>query len=215
MALPLPTFALTEEGDLAVEFQPGLIDAEKTLPFGMAFGGRHFGLFVDDVLEVVDHRAVGDEGQRARQMAVHELLCVGTEKAIRVPPAEELHAHRVHFAGFRRRSRIFRRDPLAVHPVGKGMARLVGDDFDVALCPVEVREDERTLIQHEIGLISAAFLALGGENVHQFLVQHRAEELAGFRRQFVVELLALFQDVLRRSDGLRVAAAEAEGRVRE
>ena len=46
----------------------------------MALGGRHFGLFIHDVLEVVDHRAVGDERQRAGEVAVEELLRVSGPK---------------------------------------------------------------------------------------------------------------------------------------
>ena len=39
-------------------------------------------MLVDDVLEVVHHCTVGDEGQRTRQMAVAELAGIRAEEAI-------------------------------------------------------------------------------------------------------------------------------------
>ena len=99
MVLALPAHALRVERDLAVELHPRHIDAEQLLPNGVALGRRHFGLFIHDVLEVVDHRAVGNERQRAGEVAVEELLRVGAEKAVCPGLCEELHRHRVDLAG--------------------------------------------------------------------------------------------------------------------
>ena len=164
---------------------------------------------------MVHHRAVGDEGQRVGKVAVHKLVRVRPEEALRVQPAEKLHAHRVHLARFQGRRGVFRRDALAVHPVGKGVARLVGDHLHVALRAVEVGKDERDLVLQDVGAETAAHLALGGKHVKQSSVQHRAEKLAGFGRKRVVKRPALRQDVVRRAHGARVAAPEAQRGVRE
>ena len=49
----------------------------------MALRRGHVRLFIDDVLEVVNHRAVRDEGQRAGEVAVIKLARVRAEE----PPA--------------------------------------------------------------------------------------------------------------------------------
>ena len=215
VALPLPMLAVRIERNLAVQSEPRRIDAHEPLPFRVALLGRQIRLFVHDMLEVVDHRAVRDERQRGGQVAVFELVRVGAEEALGVFPAEEFHAHRMDLARFLARVLIRHRDALAVYPVGKGVTRLVRDDLDVALGAVEVGEDERTLIHRQRVAVAAALLALGGEHVHQLLVEHRAEEFACLGGKRVVEFFALLENVLRRADGTRVAAAELQRAVRK
>ena len=99
VVLALPAHALGVERDLTVKLHPRHVDAEQLLPNGVALGGRHFGLFIHDVLEVVNHRAVGNERQRAGEVAVEELFCVGAKKAVCPRLCEKLHGHRVDLAG--------------------------------------------------------------------------------------------------------------------
>ncbi len=109
-----------------------------SFPFLVALGRGQLGMLVDDVLEVIHHRAVGDEGQRTRQMAVAELAGVRTEEALGPGPGEELHRHGVDLAGFHTVPDVGVRDAVAVHVGSKGVACLVGHDLDVMLRAVEV-----------------------------------------------------------------------------
>ena len=165
---------------------------------------------VDLMLEVVHHRAVRQEGQRAGEVAVEELARVRTEKAVRPRLREKLHAHRVDLAGLHAGPDIFQRHAVAVGPAGEGVARLVGDDLDVVLGAVEVCEDEGDLIVHDRGAVAAAGFALRGEHVHQAVAQHLAEEHRRLRAELAVELHALCQNVVRRARRTRVSAAELQ-----
>ena len=210
MVLALPAHALGVERDLAVELHPRHVDTEQFLPNGVALGGRHLGLFIHDVLEVVDHRAVGNERQRAGEVAVEELLRVGTEKAVRPRLCEELHGHRVDLAGLHARPDIVDGDALAVRPGLEGVTGLVRHDLDVVLRAVEVGEDERHLIVHDARAVAARLLALGREHVEQLVAQHRFEEFLRLGRKFAVELHALGEDVVRRARGAGIAGTEFE-----
>ena len=92
MVLPLPGAAFAVEGDV-VELHPGHVYGGQLAPGVVALGGGHVRLLVDEVLEVVDHRAVGDEGQRAGEVGVAELARVGAEEVLGPGPGEELHGH--------------------------------------------------------------------------------------------------------------------------
>ena len=176
----------------------------------MALGGRHFGLFIHDVLEVVDHRAVGNERQRAGEVAVEELFRVVTEKAVRPRLCEELHGHRVDLAGLHARPDVVDGDALAVRPGLEGVTGLVRHDLDVMLRAVEVGEDEGNLIVHDARAVAARLLALGREHVEQLVAQHRFEELLRLGRELAVELHALGENVIRRARGAGIAGAEFE-----
>ena len=208
VVLLLPALAVAVERDVAVQAQPGHVDAEQALPLGMALRGGQVGLFVGDMLEVVHRRAVGDEGQRPGQVAVAELGRVGAEEAFGPGPGEELHRHRVALAGFHRGPGVLHRHAVAVHPGGKGVARLVGDDLDVALGAIEVGKDEGHVVIGEGGAVAAARLAGGGQHVEQLAVHHGAEEGAGLGGEFVVEFLPHGQNVIGAAHRARVAGAE-------
>ena len=164
---------------------------------------------------MIDHRAVGDEGQRARQMAVAELAGVVTEEALGPRPGEELHGHRVHLAGLQARPDIRLRDTVAVEPGGEGVAGLMRHDLDVVLRAVEIGEDERHMVVAQAGAVAARALARRREHVQQLVIQHGVEKFAGLRRQLLIEVLALRQDLSRCAAGLGVAAAEHEGVIGE
>ncbi len=215
MVLPLPALSLAVEGNIAVQLHPGHVDSQQALPLSVALGGGQLRVLVDDVLEVVHHGAVGDEGDGVGQVAVAELALVRAEEAGGVHPAEELHAHGVDLAGLHAGPGVLSRDALAVHPVGEGVACLVGNHLHVTLGAVEVGEDEGRLVIGDAGAVAAGLLALGGQDVQQLAIQHVAEELAGLRGQLVVELPALGQDVVSRAHRTGVAAAELQRRVGE
>ena len=59
--------------------------------------------------------------------------------------------------------------------------------------------------------VAAALFALGGQHVHQLIVEHHAEEFARFGRQRVVKRLAGVQRVLRSAGRLCFAGAEHHG----
>ena len=87
----------------------------------------------------------------------------------------------------------------------------MGDHLHVPLGAVEVGKDEGHLVVHDPGAVAAPGLALGSQHVHQIVVQHGLEKLAGLRGQLVVELFALGDDIVRRALGPGVAGAEFQG----
>ena len=159
---------------------------------------------------MVDHRAVGDEGQRAGEVAVEELLGVGAEEAVRPRLCKELHGHRVHLAGLKARPDVVHGDALAVRPRFKGVTGFVRHDLNVVLRAVEVGEDEGNFIVHDARAVAACLLALGGEHVEQLIVEHGLEEFLRLGGELAVELHALGEDLIRRADGAGVAGAELE-----
>ena len=146
MRLALPALALGIEGDIAVELHPRHVYPEEALPLGVALRGGELRLFIDYMLEMIDHRAVGYEGDGSGEMGIEELPLVVAEEALRPGPCEELHAHGVHLAGLHARPCVLEGDAPAVEPEFEGVAGLVGDDLDVALRAVEVCEDEGRFI---------------------------------------------------------------------
>ena len=215
MTLPLPALAVAVERDIVAELHPRHIHAQQLFPDRVALRRGHIRLFVDDMLEVVDHRAVRDEGQRARQMTVEEFAGIAAEEALGPRPGEELHGHGVHLARLEARPDVGIRDAVAVEPRGEGMAGLVRHDLDVMLRAVEVGEDKRHMVVAQRRAVAARALAGGRKDVQQLVIQHEVEELAGLRRQGFVEPLALRENFIRRAARLRVAAAEHEGVVGE
>ena len=215
MVLTLPAAPLGVEGNLAVHLHPGHIDAGQLLPRGVALRRGHVGLLIHDVLEVIHHGAVGDEGQCACQMAVQELAGVGAKEALRPRPCEELHAHGVYLAALQRRPDVAAGDALAVGPVGKGVTGLVGHHLHVMLGAVEVGEDKGYLIVAQAGAVAACLLALGAQHVQQLVVQHGAEEHLRLGGQLAVELHALCQNIVGRTHGAGVAGAELQRQIRE
>ena len=213
MVLPLPGAALAVEGDV-VEAHPGHVDGGELPPGLVALCGAHLRLLVDEVLEVVHHRAVGDEGQRAGQVRVAELARVRAEEILRPGPGKELHGHGVDLAGLKRGPLALARDNEAAGEVGEGVAGLVRDDLDVVRGAVEVGEDEGAVVAAEGGAVAAAGLALAGEDVQQLVVVHEVDELRRLGAELVVEAAPGGEDVVRRALGLRVAAAELQGVVR-
>ena len=214
MHLALPVLTRTVERDLAVQTHPRLVDGGQLFPLGMALLRGHVGLLIDNVLEVVNHRAVGDEGQRPGQMAVTELAGILAEETVRPRPSEELHRHRVDLAGLHAGPYIGVRDAVAVHIGGKGMAGLMGHDLHIVLGAVEVGKDEGHLIIAQTGAVAAARLAGGGQHIHQLIVQHFVEEFAGLGGKLLIEFFALPQDRIGIARRLGVAAAEHQGVVR-
>ena len=208
MHLPLPALAVAVERDLAAELHPRHVDAEQLLPHIVPLARGHVRLFVDDVLEMVDHCAIRDECQRTGQMAVTELARIFAEEALGPRPREELHRHGMDFAALHARPDRGIRHAVAVHPRGKGVARLVRHDLDVVLRAVEVCKNERDFIVAKARAVAAARLARRGQHVHQLIVQHHVEEFTGLGRQLLVEFLPVRQNRIRVAARLRVAAAE-------
>ena len=215
VVLALPALALAVEGDLAVQTHPRHIDAEQLLPHGMALRRGEIRLLIHDVLEVVHHGAVGDEGERVREMAVAELRGILAEEAVAPRPGEKFHGHGVNLARLHRGPHERGGHAVAVQIAGEGMARLVRDDFHVVLGAVEVCEDEGHAVIGNGRAVAAAFLAGRGEHVHQVDAEHRAEELARLGGELVIELFALGQDVVRAAGRARVAGGKAQRLVRK
>ena len=119
------------------------------------------------------------------------------------------------FAGLHAWPHILHGDPVTVEIAGKGVARLMGDDLHISLGPVEIGKYKGDVVIGDGGAVASAGLPLGGKDVHQFVFQHGAKELTGLRRKLIVKLLSLGQDVVRRADRARVAAAEVQRGVRE
>ena len=210
VVLALPALAVRVEGNLAVEAHPRHVDAQQPFPGGVALGGRHLGVLVDLVLEVVDHRAVRDEGDGAGQVRVAVLARVVAKELLGPRPRHELHGHRVDLAGLHRGHGEAERHHVGVHVVGERVARLVRDHLDVALRAVEVGKDEGHVVVRDLRHEAAAGLALGGEHVHEVAVEHHVEELAGLGTQRAVEGASGLEDVVGASARGGVAGAEGE-----
>ena len=209
--LALPVLTRAVERDLAVQTHPGLIDGSQLFPFLVALGRGQLGMLVDDVLEVIHHCAVGDEGQRTRQMAVAEFAGIRAEEAIGPRPGEELHRHRVDLAGLHAGPDVGVRDSVTVHVGGKGVAGLVGHDLDVVLGAVEVGKNKRHFVIAQARAVATARLAGGGQHVHELVVQHFVEEHAGLGGKLLIELFALLEDGVGVARRAGVAAAEHQG----
>ena len=215
MALPLPAFAFAVEGNLPVQLHPGHILSQELLPGIVPFTGRPAGILIDQVLEMVHHRSVGNKGQRRGQVAVQELPGVGPEEVLRPRPGHELHGHGVDFTGFHAGPHIAHGNPVPVHVSRERVSGLMGHHFHVALGSVEVGKDEGHTVIHQAGAVAAAFLTLGGKHVHQLSFQHHVEELAGLRGKLIIELFAGGQDIVGRSFGPGIAGAEFQRVVRK
>ena len=145
--------------------------------------------------ELVHHGAVRNEGQGAGQVAVMEFPGILAEESLRPGPGHELHGHGVDLAGLQAGPDRGQGDPVPVQVGGKGVARLVGDHLHIPLGAVEVGKDEGNAIVRQAGAVAAALFALGGQHIQQLSLQHGAEEGAGLRGQFVIELAALLQEL--------------------
>ena len=215
MQLPLPALAVAVEGNLAAELHPRHIHAQKFLPDRVALCRGHLRLFIDDMLEMIDHRAVGDEGQRARQMAVAELTGIVSKEAVCPRPCEKFHGHGVHLAALKTRPDRLGRDAVAVEISSESVACLMRHDLNVVLRAVEVGENEGDMVVAEARAVAASAFAGRGEHVQKFVIEHGVEEFTGFGRKRLIEPLALRENIVRGAAGLRVAAAEAECVVRK
>ena len=182
VALPLPTLALAVEGDLA-GLQPGHIHPQQFLPDLVPLLVVKLRILVDDMLEMVHHGAVGDEGQGAHQVAVPEFPGIVPEEALRPGPCEEFHGHGVDFAAFQAGPNGRGRDPLPVGKAGESVAGLVGHHFHVVGSAVEVGEDEGNLVVQNAGAVAAAGLA--GLALH-----HRADSGGNLRAGRLAEAVA-------------------------
>ena len=85
----------------------------------------------------------------------------------------------------------------------------MGYHFHIPLGAVEIGENEGPLILVQGAAIAASLLALGGQHVHQLLLPHGTEKLAGLRGKSIIEFLPLIQNVLGAAHGPGIAAAEA------
>ena len=141
-------------------------------------------------------------------MAVEELARVRAEETLRPRPCEKFHRHRVDLAALHAGPDRGIRHTVTVHPRGKRVPRLVRHDLHVVLRAVEVRKNERDFVLAEARAVAAARLAGGREHIHQLVVEHHIEELAGLGRERLVEFFAVRQNRVRVAAGLGVAAAE-------
>ena len=146
-------------------------------------------------------------------MAIPEFPGVLTEEILRPGPGHELHGHGVHLAALHAGPDITHGHPLAVSVGREGVARLVGHHLHIVLRAVEIGEDEGNFIIGQAGAVAAALLPLGGEEVHELVFPHGAEELAGLGRELDIEFSALGQDIIGRTDGAGIATAELQRRL--
>ena len=86
MYLLLPESALGEKLKFFIVANPRHVNGCKPLPLGVALGGRHLGLFIDGVLEVIYKSSVWDKGDRAGKVIIFKLLCILGEEALRPRP---------------------------------------------------------------------------------------------------------------------------------
>ena len=158
--LTLPALSLAVERDLSVKALPRHIYAQKMLPFSMALRRCQIGIVINYMLEMVYHGAVGDERQRAGQMAVAELARVAAEKALSPGPGEEFHGHGMYLARLHAGPDIAAGNSVTVRPRFKRVSRLVSHDLNIALRAVEVCKYKRNLVVKDAGAVAAALLAL-------------------------------------------------------
>ena len=206
--LSLPVLSLGVERNVAVQPHPRLVNANQLFPLGVPLGRCQIRILVDDVLEMIDHRAVGDEGQAAGQMGVEILLGVLAEELLGKSLRKVFHRHRVHLAGLKARRDGLHRHAVAIQIALERVTGLVGHDLDIVLGVIEVRENERRVVIRNFRTVAAALLALGGEQVHEFIVNHVIEELGGLRGTPLVKMLCRRDNVVRRALRLRIARAE-------
>ena len=206
--LPLPArasgierqvFKVNPRPVLLLELQPRLV----------ALFRRHVLVLVHQMLELVDHAAVGDEDERVLTVADLVLSGLVAEEVLMIVLRQKLHRHRVALARLNGGRLQLHREVLPERAVvGESVARLVRQNVHVARGAVEVREDERHLVRRDAGAVAAGRLAGLGQNVKELAVKHGVYELGRFRAQLVVHPLAGRQDFIGRALGLGVAVGK-------
>ena len=88
----------------------------------------------------------------------------------------------MHFTGFQAGPHQIQRHPVPVHISFERMSGLMGHDFHIVFCSIEIGKDKRHMIIRQIRAVTAAFLPLGAEHIHKFHIQHFPEEFTGFGR---------------------------------
>ena len=73
------------------------------------------------------------------------------------------------------------RNDVASGPVLEGVAGFMGDDLDIALGPVEIREDKGRVIRGQLRAVAAGLLAGRGDEIHHLVLEHVVDELRGLR----------------------------------
>ncbi len=210
MMLSLPALPVGIERNIPVQTHPGHVDSQQLFPDSVALRRRQIRLLEYSVLEMIYHGTIRNERQRIGQVGVVELTGIRTEEALRPFPGKEFHGHGMYLARLQRRPHRCQRHTVSVHPCRKSMSCLVGHHLHVMLRSVEVCEDKRHLVIGNAGAEAAACLAFRRKNIQQLPVQHHAEELAGLRTQFVIELPALRQNIVRRPYRSRIAGTECQ-----
>ena len=81
----------------------------------------------------------------------------------------------------------------------------MGHDLDIVLGVIEIRENERRIVIRNFRTVAAALLALGGEQVHELIVNHVIEELGSLRGTPLVKMFCRRDNVVRRALRLRIA----------
>ena len=138
-------------------------------------------------------------------MGVEILLGILAEELLGKSLRKVFHRHRVHFAGLKARRDGLHRHAVAIQVALERVAGLVSHDLDIVLGVIEVCENERRVVIRNLRTVAAALLALGGEQVHELIVNHVIEELGGLRGTPLVKMLCRRDNVVRRALRLRIA----------
>ncbi len=182
-------------------------------PRGVPFRRGHVRVPVGDVLELVHHAAVGDEGRRVLQ--VHLDIVPGPLPEEQGHPflGEELHGHGVDLRGLHGDVGVLPDRILAGEPPLERVAALVCDHVHVPAGAVEIGEHERSLVHGHIRHVAPGPLGLAPKYVEQFIFHHEIVEIPCLRGELAVHLPPGLQDLLGRAQGRGIAFLKVDGRV--
>ena len=189
MQLVVPVAAALQEG-IALILAPRHVLLLQQMPLVGPLLRRQLRMGIADMLEFVHGHAEGHKGQRLLQVGEAELVRLIAEEPLGIGIGKLLHGHGVNFGNVGRLAVVVR-DGLAAHGhiAGKGVAKLVGQHLHIKDRVVEAGEDKGGLQAGQARHVTGGCLARLVLQIHQLMVDHEIDELAGLRADLVVHLL--------------------------
>ena len=208
MQLVVPVAAALQEG-IALILAPRHVLLLQQMPLVGPLLRRQLRMGIADMLELVHGHAEGHEGQRLLQVGEAELVRLIAEEPLGIGIGKLLHGHGVNFGNVGRFAVIVR-DGLAAHGhiACKGVAKLVGQHLHIKDRVVEAGEDKGGLQAGQARHVTGGCLARLVLQIHQLMVDHEIDELAGLRADLVVHLLGSLHHEGIVTRGLGIAVRE-------
>ena len=203
--LALPCAAFRPERQI-FKVDPGTIDLLQLSPLFVALLLGQFGIVVNDVLELIDHAAIGQELQGTDQVDQLGRFGLIAIEALQIGPCQELHRHGMDFAALQCRLAETQHLVIFQHQRSrKSMAAFVGKDFNITGSTVEVGKDERCLEVGQGRAVAARHLIFAGIEVERTQFVHAVDHGSRLGIQLAVERQAGLIKLFILQNGLGIA----------